>query len=61
MPNAMSTHDTARVLIDSYGDRARVEAARREQEAISAGRDDLAEDWRRVREVLTQRAGPGNS
>ncbi len=61
MPNTMSTHDAARILIDSYGDRARVEAARREQEASSAGKAEEAADWRRVREFLTQRAGPGNS
>lgn len=61
MPNAMSTHDAARILIDSYGDRARMEAARREQEAESVGKNDEAADWRRVREFLTQNAGPGNS
>mgnify|MGYP005851304303 CR=1 FL=1 len=61
MPNATSTHDTARILADSYGSNARVEAARREQQAHKAGKQEEAEEWRRVREVLTLRAGPGNS
>lgn len=57
MADAKSTHQAARALVERYGDAARREAARRETDAREAGRTDEAEDWRRVRGVLSEFAG----
>lgn len=51
-------HDYARQLLKLHGDKARVIAAQRRLASERLGDQREAEDWRRIRDALTEMRGP---
>ncbi len=51
-------HDYARQLLGAYGDKARAIAAQKAVESEKRGEPHEAEDWRRIRDALTEMRGP---
>lgn len=58
MSTMQTTSEVAAMMVDTYGDRAQVIVAKREREAVEAGNQKEAEDWRKVREALQLSLGP---
>lgn len=56
--DAIRTAEIANALLSAHGPRAEVEAARKLREAERQGRRNEAEDWSRIRKVISQRRGP---
>lgn len=62
VPMHMSeVHDYARQLLSLHGDKARLIAAQRCVESERRGDRREAEDWRRIRDALTEMRGPHES
>ncbi len=51
-------HDYARQLLSLHGDKARLVAAQKAIECEKRGDHQEAEDWRRIRDALTEMRGP---
>lgn len=58
MMDAVRTTEYARALFSVHGDRAEAEAARRMRDCADAGRGDEAEDWKKIRLVVSEMRGP---
>jgi hypothetical protein len=48
----------ARSLFEAHGDRAEYEAAQRAHKCEEAGDKEQAEDWRKIRDAISQLRGP---
>jgi len=59
--DAIKTTEYARALLNSHGDKAHAEVARRMRECEDAGRTDEAEDWKRIRLAISEMRGPNQS
>lgn len=44
-------------LMQSFGDKAAVEAGKRERQALDDGNQDEAEQWSRIRKAIEERKG----
>jgi hypothetical protein len=51
-------HDYARQLLKLHGGKARVVAAQKAIESEKRGKHQEVEDWRRIRDALTEMRGP---
>ncbi len=51
----------ARMLINAHGDQAQVAAARRQNVEERRGNQEEAENWQKIRKVLSERRGPRES
>ena len=58
MTDIKTAQEMAKILSESFGDKAVFEAERREREAREAGQDREAEEWYEVRKTLTATSGP---
>ena len=58
MLDAVKVSEYAQALYRAHGDKAEAEAARRHRELEAKGQPEEAEDWRRIRSVITQMRGP---
>ncbi len=54
-------HEYAWQLMQSFGEKAEVEASRREREAQTAGRADEVENWERIRAAIREHRGAHES
>jgi hypothetical protein len=54
----MEIHDRARMLFETYGPQAIVEAARRAQELEAQGEVEQAKDWRHIEDAMKMMRGP---
>ena len=61
MVDSETRHQMAEILRESFGDKAPLEAARREREAREAGQQQEAESWQEVRKILKEQSGPPES
>jgi hypothetical protein len=59
--DAIKTSEYARALLSSHGPRAEAEAARKMNDCESAGKADEAEDWRKIRQAISELRGPPQS
>ena len=55
--NVLEIHDTARMLDEAHGDKAEFEAAQKARELIKEGDKKAAEEWKRVREAISEMRG----
>ena len=55
---ASKVHDYARLLLRLHGDKARVVAAQKCVESERRSNHQEAEDWRRIRDAITEMRGP---
>lgn len=55
---AIDVHELARQLHEARGHRAIVEAAQKATELERLGKDDEAQQWRRIEKSLIQMRGP---
>lgn len=61
MADLKSNHQMAQVLLERYGGDAAREATRRELEALQIGHKVEAADWRRIRDILLEKASPSQT
>lgn len=61
MTDIKTAQEMAKILSESFGDKAAFEAERREREAREAGQDLEAEEWYEVRKTLDAQSGPPES
>lgn len=58
---AVEIQDHARKLMAAHGEKALVEAAQKAKALEAAGKEDEAQDWRRIESALRQLRGPRES
>lgn len=57
----MKVSEYAHALYSAHGDKAELEAARRQQEHEVAGEEDQAKTWRSIRAAVRQMKGANHS
>ena len=55
--NAVEIHDSARMLYEAHGDKAEFEAAQNARKLLKDGDKKAAEEWKRVREAISEMRG----
>lgn len=61
MLDPLKISEYARALYRAHGNKAEAEAASRLRQSEQTGNQDEAENWRRIRQAISQLRGPGQA